>query len=165
MSYLDQYRLTRTIPLHIGWIRGSVGKDYVVKHYGNKKVLTKFPDMTRIIASKGQRECRDLFKDAVAFARTAIATPETKLLWKKRLKVPVYRVFNAVIKLYMKTAKQGIRVHHQVTCETPTADGSRITQTHSYWVPLTIKKLARLIELPLHSPHELDIGHPYPLTG
>ena len=161
MNYLEQYRKTKTMPLHIGWIRGSIGKEFVVKLYGNKKVMTKFPDMTRIIASKGQRECRDLFKDAVAFAKTAIADPDTKLLWKKRLKVPLHRIFNAIIKLYMKTAKQGLRVESEIRCETKGEDGSLRIQTHSYWIPLTAPCLGRLIEFP----HEIDIGYHYGLTG
>ena len=117
--------------------------------------------MSKIIASKGQRECRDLFKDAVAFAKAAIAAPETKLLWKKRLKVPLHRVFNAIIKLYMKTANQGLRVESEIRCESINADGSRRIQSHSYWIPLTAPRLGRLIEFP----HEIDIGWHYGLTG
>src|ERR1035437_4102866 len=145
---LEHYQKTRTMPLHFGWIRGHVGKIFIVKHYGNRKVMTKFPDMSKVIASKGQRECRDLFKDAVAFAKVAIATPATKLLWKKRLKVPLHRVFNAIIKLYMKTAKQGIRVESEIRCETINPDGSRRIQTRSYWIPLTAPRLDTLIQIP-----------------
>src|SRR5258708_3899420 len=57
-------------------IRGAIAKQYVIKRYGNKQVVTKYPDMTNIIASTGQLECRNLFKEAVAFAKTVFYDEE-----------------------------------------------------------------------------------------
>ena len=54
-------------------IRGAIGKEYVIKHYRYGVIRTKYPDMTNIIASTRQRKCRDLFKEAVAYAKAVIA--------------------------------------------------------------------------------------------
>ena len=86
------------------WITGKVGKEFVIKHYKYGVVKTKFPDMTKIIASAQQRKCRNLFKDAVAFAKTVYADPiRKKQYWDKAMNKG--HVFNYIIKQYMLAAK------------------------------------------------------------
>ena len=97
----------KKIPLLLTWTRGAMGKEFVIKHYSYGVVKTKFPDMTKIIASAGQRKCRNLFKEAVAYAKTVIADPLKKKEWQKRIKVK-YRVFNRVIREYMLAAKDAL---------------------------------------------------------
>ena len=115
------------LPLILTWVRGAVGKEFVIKHYSYGIVKTKFPDMTRIIASAGQRKCRNLFKEAVAYARTVIADPVKKKEWQKRIKVK-YRVFNRVIREYMLAAKQALEQRQRIgaeiirSCFNPVAD-------------------------------------------
>ena len=94
----------KRLPLLLTWIRGAVGREFVIKHYDYGMVKTKFPDMSRIIASARQRKCRNLFKEAVAYAKTVIADPVKKNEWEKKVKIK-YRVFNSVIKEYMLAAK------------------------------------------------------------
>jgi hypothetical protein len=85
-------------------IQGAVGKKLVVKHYTNGIVCTKFPDMTNIIASPKQHNCRNIFKDAVAFARSVNNDPVQKKLWKKTFKKGT--VYNNAIRHYMQTVIQ-----------------------------------------------------------
>ena len=92
------------IPILLTWIRGAINKEFVIKHYRYGVVMTKFPDMTRIIASAQQRKCRNLFKEAVAYAKTVIADPVKKKEWEKKVKIK-YRVFNRIIKEFMQAAK------------------------------------------------------------
>ena len=93
------------IPILLTWIRGAINKEFVIKHYRYGVVMTKFPDMTRIIASAQQRKCRNLFKEAVAYAKTVIADPVKKKEWEKKVKIK-YRVFNRIIKEFMLAAKE-----------------------------------------------------------
>src|SRR2546425_6039781 len=93
-DFVAEYKATGKIPFHMRVVQGAIGKEFVIKHYGRKRVVTKYPDMTKIIASKGQRACRDLFRDAVTFAMTIIKDKEKKLKWKKRLNAKPHRVFN-----------------------------------------------------------------------
>lgn len=87
-------------------ISGAVGKKVVFKQYKDGEVITKFPDMSRIVASAGQRSCRNLFKEAVSFAREINNDPEKKKAYKA-----TYRgnqsVFNKAISDYMKRMKEG----------------------------------------------------------
>ncbi|MCU7549088.1 hypothetical protein OCK74_08175 [Chitinophagaceae bacterium LB-8] len=96
--------------LLLGMIRGSIGKCFVVKHYrGNKKkkwkkriVITKYPDMSRIVASEKQRVRRDLFKEAVVYAQWILSDPEQKKAFRKTLpRKKRKHVYQAAIRLYM----------------------------------------------------------------
>ena len=44
--------------------------DIVIKKYGDKTVVSKYPDMSNIIASGAQREKRNRFAEAVCYAKT-----------------------------------------------------------------------------------------------
>lgn len=44
--------------------------DIVIKQYGNKTVVSKYPDMSNIIPSYFQVQKRTRFADAVAYAKT-----------------------------------------------------------------------------------------------
>ncbi|MCU7551143.1 hypothetical protein OCK74_18630 [Chitinophagaceae bacterium LB-8] len=100
--------------LLLGMIRGSIGKCFVVKHYrGNKKkkwkkriVITKYPDMSGVVASEKQRERRDLFKEAVVYAQWILSDPERKEAFRKTLpRKKRKHVYQAAIRLYM--SRQG----------------------------------------------------------
>lgn len=44
--------------------------DIVIKKYGDKTVVSKYPDMSNIIPSGAQREKRSRFAEAVSYAKT-----------------------------------------------------------------------------------------------
>lgn len=44
--------------------------DLVIKKYGDKTVVSKYPDMSNIIPSGSQKEKRNRFAEAVAYAKT-----------------------------------------------------------------------------------------------
>jgi len=93
------------LPFSLQLIRGAIGKEFVIKHYRYGAIKTKYPDMTRIIASARQRKCRNIFKEAVAYARQVIADPVIKAAWQKRLRRH-NGVYNNAIKFYMLKDKQ-----------------------------------------------------------
>ena len=86
-------------------IRGTIGKKIVVKQYRHGTVITKYPDMKKIIASERQRNCRDLFKEAVAFAGAINNNPEKKKEYLDKIPNGT-TVFNMAIKEYMMQVKQ-----------------------------------------------------------
>lgn len=93
------------VRLLLTWIRGKVGKDFVIKHYKYGVVKTKYPDMTKIIATAQQRKCRDLFKEAVSYANMEYADPVRKKDWWAKARNKGH-VFNYIIKEYMLAAKE-----------------------------------------------------------
>lgn len=81
-------------------IRGSIGKEFVVKKYGSKVVVTRFPDMTRILPSLRQAERRKLFAHAVAFAQRVKSGEEQE--HAKKIKTGKHQsLFQAAIKYYL----------------------------------------------------------------
>ncbi|MCU7549010.1 hypothetical protein OCK74_07775 [Chitinophagaceae bacterium LB-8] len=96
--------------LLLGIIRGSIGKCFVVKHYrANKKkkwkkriVITKYPDMSGVVASEKQRVRRDLFREAVVYAQWILSDAERKEAFRKTLpRKKRKHVYQAAIRLYM----------------------------------------------------------------
>ncbi len=93
------------LPFSLRLIRGAIGKKFVIKHYKYGIVKTKYPDMTKIIASIKQRKCRDGFKEAVAYAKQVISDDALKKAWQKKIKRR-NGVFNSAIKFYMLKNKR-----------------------------------------------------------
>ena len=98
-------RRKERLPLLQRIIRGSIGKDYVIKHYSYGAIRTRFPDMSRIIASEQQKKCRQLFKEAVAYAKIACKDPEIRSGIQKRIRHKS-GVFTYLVKEYMLRAKR-----------------------------------------------------------
>jgi len=93
------------IPKHLRTIRGGFKGHFVIKHYkGRRIVMTKFPDMSGIIASVQQRKCRNLFARAVVYAKSVIADAELKAAWQKRIRRR-NGVYNKAIKAFMLKEK------------------------------------------------------------
>ena len=74
----------RNILLHK--LSGQIGKQIVIKRYRNKTVITAYPDMRKVTPSKAQQEKRNLFAEAVVYARTINNDPVKKSLYQKKTK-------------------------------------------------------------------------------
>ena len=81
-------------------MRGQIGKQIVVKQYGNKTVITAYPDMSNVKPSKLQKLKRKKFAAAIEYARSIIHDPVKKAAYAKKLKRGA-RVYNAAIKEYL----------------------------------------------------------------
>jgi hypothetical protein len=81
-------------------MRGAIGKQIVVKQYGNKTVITAYPDMSNVKPSKLQRQKRKTFAAAIEYAQSIIRDPVKKAAYARKLKKGV-RVYNAAIKEYL----------------------------------------------------------------
>ena len=93
------------IPKHLWYVRGGFKGHFVIKHYrGGVVVMTKFPDMSGIIASVRQRRCRNLFARAVVYAKSVIGDPELKAAWQKKIRRR-NGVYNKAIKAFMLKEK------------------------------------------------------------
>ena len=98
------------IPKHLRTIRGGFKGHFVIKHYrGGHIVMTKFPDMSGIIASVQQRRCRNLFAKAVVYAKSVIADPELKAAWQKKIRRR-NGVYNKAIKAFMLKEKNALQL-------------------------------------------------------
>ncbi|HMU47359.1 MAG TPA: hypothetical protein PKC72_13385 [Chitinophagaceae bacterium] len=91
-------RSTTSVVLHN--MRGQIGKQIVVKQYGNKTVITAYPDMSNVKPSKLQKQKRKKFADAIHYAQSILHDPAKKAAYAKKLKKG-QRVYNAAIKEYL----------------------------------------------------------------
>jgi hypothetical protein len=82
-------------------VRGQIGKQIVVKRYGNKTVITAYPDMSKVKPSKLQKAKRKIFANAVAYAQAINNDPVKKALYKKKKKKG-QTVYHYAIKEYLK---------------------------------------------------------------
>ncbi|MEO6671091.1 MAG: hypothetical protein ABIN36_16535 [Ferruginibacter sp.] len=97
--------MKKQLPFSLTLIRGAIGKEFVIKHYKDGAVQTRYPDMSGIVATPRQRKCRNLFKEAVAYAKEVIADAERKTYWQKKLRKR-NAVYNAAIKEFMLREKK-----------------------------------------------------------
>jgi hypothetical protein len=86
-------------------IKGTLGKQLVFKQYGDKTVITLYPDMSRVKPSPKQKRNRNLFKEAVAYAKNINRTPALKQAYLKKVKKGE-NVYHYAIKEYLQKHKQ-----------------------------------------------------------
>jgi len=102
--FIEQTDQQQSSPDVLRMIRGSVGKEFVVKHYGDKIVVTKFPAKSNRPPTAHQLKRRKLFLEAVEYAKAIIADPVKKAAWQKKIRRP-NGVYNEAIKAYLRKDK------------------------------------------------------------
>lgn len=86
-------------------LTGHIGKKMVFKQYGDKTVVTAYPNMSKVKKSKLQTLKQGWFKDAVAYAQNIIRDPKLKQEYLKRVKKSE-SVYHYAIKEYLERFKQ-----------------------------------------------------------
>ncbi len=74
--------------------------DIVIKQYGDKTVVSKYPDMSNIIPSTSQKAKRNRFAEAVAYAKSISSSTILKNDFLKR-KGEVKSVYQSALKEYL----------------------------------------------------------------
>ena len=87
-------------------VSGQLGKEIVIKKYGKKSVITKYPDMSKVQPSALQRKGRNKFAEAVAYAQNIIRNRELKEAYKLKLPKKVKSIYHYAIKEYLQKNKQ-----------------------------------------------------------
>ena len=85
-------------------ISGQIGKQIVLKQYGDKTVVTQYPHMRRMKPSPLQKYRRNVFKEAVAYARSINCDRLLKNEYLKKIK-PGESVYHYALKEYLKKNK------------------------------------------------------------
>ena len=67
-------------------LQGTIGKEIVFKQYADKTIVSKYPDMSKVKATKRQKAQRDLLKEANAYASAVLRDPELRKKFEKKLK-------------------------------------------------------------------------------
>lgn len=85
-------------------ITGKLGRQLVFKQYGDKIVVTQYSDMSRVKPSRKQKSNRNLFKEAVAYAKNINRTTALKQSYLKKIKKGE-SVYHYAIKEYLNKHK------------------------------------------------------------
>ncbi len=72
-------------PLLAG-IHGALGKTFVIKQYKDKVVYANFPRRSRKKPTATQKDQRQLFKEAVMYAKMILRDPKQKKAYERKLK-------------------------------------------------------------------------------
>lgn len=67
-------------------LSGRIAKQLIFKKYGDKTVVSKFPDMSKVVQSENQLLTCSRFQKAVAYAKSIINDPEKKAAYQANLK-------------------------------------------------------------------------------
>jgi hypothetical protein len=84
-----------------GALSGSIGKEIVLKQYGDKMVVSKFPDMDKIKPSERQKIQRNKMKDAQAHWIEVKRNPRLRDAYEKSL-LPGEKLYRKVIRDFMR---------------------------------------------------------------
>lgn len=82
-------------------VRGTLGKQLVIKQYGDKTVLSAYPDMSSRKLTPKQIEANERMARANDYAQGIMYNPELKNAALLRLKVLENKLYRALIKEYM----------------------------------------------------------------
>jgi hypothetical protein len=85
-------------------ISGQLGKQLVFKHYSDRTVISQYPDMSGVKPSRKQKITRNLFKEAVAYAKKIIRNRELKKKYLEKVQ-PGQSVYHYAVREYMKEHK------------------------------------------------------------
>lgn len=84
-------------------LSGKVG-NVIFKNYHNKTVISKHPDMSRVVKSVKQLENQNKFRDAHFYAKGIMADPVKKLAFIKT--IPKGKMaYHAAVSKYLKENK------------------------------------------------------------
>src|SRR5450432_2783106 len=85
-------------------LSGRVGKESVFKQYGDKTVVSKYPDMSNRKLSPKQLRINEIMEDANYATKGILANEELRNAAQVRLNVTRNKLYRALIKEYFKTA-------------------------------------------------------------
>lgn len=97
--------MARTKSILLASLHGAIGKEIVIKQYGKKTVITKYPDMSKVKPTRQQKKGRKLFAEAVAFARCILNNPKLKEQYESKKKRR-QTVYHFAIQEYLKKNKK-----------------------------------------------------------
>ena len=83
-------------------IQGKMGNAVFRLSHTGELSMTKVPDMSRVKWSKAQKEHRQRFKEAVAYAKVAMADEKVRLKYEKLAKKLGKRPFDMAVSDYFK---------------------------------------------------------------
>jgi hypothetical protein len=83
-------------------LSGQLNKELVFKQYGDKTVVSKYPDMSKRVLSPKQKEVNERLEAANHKAKHIMADENLSMAAQARLNVTRNKLYTALIKEYFK---------------------------------------------------------------
>lgn len=96
--------MARSESLLLKKLSGQLGKEIVFKQYGDKTIISKYPDMSQRKLSSKQLQVNEIMADANYHAKGIIADEELRNAAQVRLNVTSNRLYTALVREYFKAA-------------------------------------------------------------
>ena len=90
-------------------LSGQMNKEIVFKQYGDKTVVSKYPDMSKRVLSMKQQQNLEKMQDANYAVREIMANEELASAAQVRLNVTRNKLYTALIKEYFKNQQNAER--------------------------------------------------------
>jgi hypothetical protein len=84
---------------------GNIDKQIVFKRYGEKTVISKYPDMSRVRRSDKQKRMNDMMEAANEAARMIMYDEKLKMEAQVRLDVTTNKLYNALVREFFQMHK------------------------------------------------------------
>jgi hypothetical protein len=84
---------------------GNIDKQIVFKRYGDKTVISKYPDMSRVRRSDNQKRMNDMMEAANEAARMIMYDEKLKMEAQVRLDVTTNKLYNALVREFFQIHK------------------------------------------------------------
>jgi hypothetical protein len=84
---------------------GHLGKQLVIRQYGDKTVVSKYPDMSRRKLSAKQKQVNKTMIEANVFAKKIMTNDKLRNEAQLRLNVKRNKLYTSLIKEYFNKAK------------------------------------------------------------
>lgn len=84
---------------------GHVGRQFVFKQYGDRTLITKYPDMSKRVLSEKQLKNNRLMEEANAAAREIIGNEAQRCAAQVRLNVTSNKLYTSLIREYFANHK------------------------------------------------------------
>jgi hypothetical protein len=83
-------------------VRGKVGEFVFRRTHTGEIILSKSPDMSNVKWSEAQAAHRQRFKEAIAYAKAAMADPQVRAIYEKLAAEQNKRPFDTAVSDYFK---------------------------------------------------------------
>jgi hypothetical protein len=87
-------------------LSGHIGKELVFRQYGDKTVVSKYPDMSRRVLSAAQLQVNETMEKANEEARRILADEALRNAALVRLNVQRNKLYTSLIKEYFRNVRE-----------------------------------------------------------
>lgn len=87
-------------------LSGQLNKEVVFKQYGDKTIVSKYPDMSKRVLTPKQLHAQEIMMEANYKAKYIMADEELSREAQARLNVTRNKLYTALVKEYFSAAKQ-----------------------------------------------------------